>query len=172
MISIKNFLTERKQILIKDSVLKLLFRRNLSSNEVNILNSHIRNLLIANNEPDSHLYIYTYHNLDNEFKQHSVLLRIQCTANNAYIQYHEDVPYININDNTTVFYSSKHLYLTTNNIITAIGTLNNNHISWDNTLVLNNDCYMKLPTNTILPDDSQILPTLVLNNLSQDNQNT
>ena len=172
MISIKNFLTKRKQTLIKDSVLKLLFRRNLSSNEVNILNSHIRNLLIASNEPNSRLYIYTYHNLDNEFKSHSALLRLQCTANNAYLQYHEDVPYININDNTTVFYSSKHLYLTTNNIITAIGTLNNNHISWDNTLVFNSDCYMKLPTNTILPDDSQILPTFVLNNLSQDNQST
>ena len=111
MLNIKDFIITNKQILIKDNILKSLFKKNLSSNEINILTSHIRNLLISRNEPIKNLYMYTYHNLDNEFKSHSALLRLQCTANNIYVQYHEDVPYITLNNNTIIFYSNKHLYL-------------------------------------------------------------
>ena len=172
MLNIKDFIITNKQILIKDNILKSLFKKNLSSNEINILTSHIRNLLISRNEPIKNLYMYTYHSLDNEFKSHSALLRLQCTANNIYVQYHEDVPYITLNNNTIIFYSNKHLYLTSNRIITAVGSIHNNHISWDNSITLLDYGYMKLPTPKHLPDDNQILPTLVLNNLSQDNQNT
>ena len=119
MLNIKDFIITNKQILIKDNILKSLFKKNLSSNEINILTSHIRNLLISRNEPIKNLYMYTYHNLDNEFKSHSALLRLQCTANNIYVQCHEDVPYTPLNNKTIIFYSTKHLYLTSNRIIWA-----------------------------------------------------
>lgn len=170
MVNISDFIFKHKQFISNDNELQLLLYKNLSQDDVQVLSMHLLNECLIDNERIQNLDMYTYHSLYNDSFGPS--FRLQCSAYNVYVQHQKAMSHIDINKNTTIYYNNNNLYLVTNRIITATGIITNNTISWSNKITFSNDCFMKLPTNTILPDDSQILPTLVLNNLSQDNQNT
>lgn len=112
MVNISDFIFKHKQFISNDNELQLLLYKNLSQDDVQFLSMYLLNECLIDNERIQNLDMYTYHSLYNEFKSHSALLRLQCTANNIYVQYHENVPYITLNNNTIIFYSNKHLYLT------------------------------------------------------------
>ena len=173
MLNITDYLIENKQMLIQYESLKFLFKNNLSADEVKRLNEyiireHYATYYVPPTKQVPNLCIYTYYNCESDMYS----IGLQCTANNVYVLYHDGMSSINLSDDTDIYYDNNKLYLVKDRIIIAVRTFDKNHILWSDTIILNNYGYMKLPFPTVLPDDSKILPTFVLNNLSQDNQNT
>lgn len=165
MLNITNYLLKHKRILIKDDKFKPLFEKNLSHYKVRILSTDIFDKCKIEEEPIPYLYHYTYHVLDNSYLLPQ--LRLQCTAYNVYVQHQEFLLSINLSEDTIVYYYDEHLYLAHNRIVVAVGTIRNHSIHWSNTITFY-DSYMKLPKPDILPDDNQILPTIILHTMKSD----
>ena len=168
MVNISDFIFKHKQFISNDNELQLLLYKNLSQDDVQFLSMHLLKGCLIDNERIQNLDMYTYHSLYNDSFGPS--FRLQCSAYNVYVQHQKAMSHIDINKNTTIYYNNNNLYLVTNRIITATGIAENGTISWSNKIVLDNDCYMDLPFPTTLPDDSKILPTLILNNLQLENK--
>jgi hypothetical protein len=167
MINISEFIIENEQTILKHKGLELLYQNDiLSADEVTLLSNNIFQWYTTYPlETRMNLYNYTNHVLCTN--ERIGMLSIQCTISNTYIQFQRTVPSITF-DNTIIYYIDNELYLTENRIVIATGSINKQHIVWSDTITFDNNCYIKLPFTTNLPDDNQIIPTIILNKLSNE----
>jgi hypothetical protein len=165
MINIKYYLKENKRRICRHKEFRPLFKQNLSEKEVTELSHNIFNKFEqGRSSMYTDLFSYTHQILSNSLTE-VIALSLQCTDSNVYMQFECGINSITLSKDTIVYYLDNDLYLASNRIITATGIAENGTISWSNKIVFDNDCYMDLPFPTTLPDDSKILPTLILNNL-------
>lgn len=92
------------------------------------------------------------------------MLSIQCTYHFVYIQFTCAIPFIQLDKDTTLYYLDNKLYLSSNRIIIATSIIKNGTISWSDTITFDNICFMNLPTLNILPNNEDILPSIILSN--------
>lgn len=164
MINIADYLTKNKHRIARHNEFKLLFKHSLSIQEVSLLSNNL--FIKAGSEPMyASLFNYTHHILFNNKKV--LALCLQCTDTAVYIQSKHEADSITLSNNTIIYYIDNYIYLVSNRIVTAIGIIKNDTISWSNTITFD-DCYMDLPKDTILPEDNKILPMLILNNFQKE----
>ena len=171
MIDIKGYINLKKDIILKDECLKKMFCKNLSRQDVTIIKERLFSKSFSDNFNFGTIYKYTHHALDNNVRNPLKVLSLLCTANDTYVQYHEDIFNIELNNNDIVYLieNNKKALLTRNRIVIAAGTININLITLSDTLYFKNNCYVKLPIPNELYNDEYIsqfiISKLVLNSL-------
>lgn len=149
MIDIKCYINLKKDIILKDECLKKMFCKNLSLQDVNSIKEKLFTKSFTNYFNFGTIYKYTHHTLNNNVIKLLKTLCLLCTANDTYIQYHENIFNIKLNNNdVNVIYlieNNKKSLLTRNRIVITAGVININSITRSDTLYFKHNCYVKLP---------------------------